>query len=67
MSHYTVVTCADHGEGQGEHPAAGHLPREEHARGDDAEPAVGHHLHHSSCSVPTTGDTRGEAQGINNN
>ena len=61
---YSVVTCADHGEGQGEDPAAGHLPREEHAGRDDAEPAVGHHLQHTIAAAGhNTGDTRGEAQG----
>ena len=61
---HTGVTCADHGKGQGEDPAAGHLPREEHAGRDDAEPAVGHHLHHTIAAAGhNTGDTRGEAQG----
>ena len=61
---YSVVTCADHGEGQGEDPAAGHLPREEHAGRDDAEPAVGHHLQHTIAAAGhNTGGTRGEAQG----
>ena len=61
---HTGVTCADHGEGQGEDPTAGHLPREEHAGRDDAEPAVGHHLQHTIAAAGhNTGDTWGEAQG----